>query len=368
MQANRSEEHGVEQIATVTIPAGTPAGTIVLQMPIAAPEIGVRLSTFSRLWTKTKFRRFVVEAVSSNPTSVGGNYTLAIDPDPVQTYTSDERLPARLMALTMATKTNAWADACLNMLPNLLSLFNRFDPATASDAEIREYAAGQVVMATTTDYEDDCEYTVNVGWDVEFEKPDTTPDLEDLVGPPVPTQTRAVFGGRAYTAITPTIIAIADGASCFTPPPTANLDYIVRDNLTLILEHETSVGPIEYTARVLNFSYILATNAISLTVSNSSGLDLVPGIVGLQVPSIYYLDQGGTMVQKIFQRPGIGLIHPIFLKKNKTEVEWMKNARRRRVQKEFQKRLVNEVARKRAEIVAEQPLEELERQLESLLV
>jgi len=320
MQANRSDEHGVEQISTVTVPAGTPAGTIILQVPIAAPTIGVRLATFSRLWTKTIFKNLVVEVTSSNPSSVSGNYTLAIDPDPAQTYDSSEALPARLMALTMANRANAWADTCLQMIPNLRPLFNRFHLEGASDAEIREYAAGQLIMATTTDYAEDCEYTVNVGWDVAFEKPDTTPDVEDLVEGRLFMNT----SGLQYTVPSNTTLSIAAASRAFNRSNVGDFNIAVSDLLRVAPEDGTA----PHSLQVSNIAYTAASDTMLISLTTSVNPPLVAGTLGTQVPIPYTINTG-TSSERRLVKVGYGLIHPVFLRRNRQELGWYDSALRR---------------------------------------
>jgi len=207
-QAHSSQEMGEEQLATVRVPGGTPAGTLLLQFLLAGPTVGTRLPAMANLWTRTKFRHLSFAVTSSNPSSAGGNYTVGIDPDPVQSYASGPDLTDRIMALSEAGQANAWADNGVTMVPLGEHLYNRFHPSTASDAEIREFAAGQFLMATTTEYDVDCEYVVRVAWDVEFFQPDTTP-TQNPVQPPTFIFSSA---GRAYSAA-----ATTGDTTVFTP-------------------------------------------------------------------------------------------------------------------------------------------------------
>jgi hypothetical protein len=199
-QAQSTQEMGEEQLATVKVPGGTPAGTLLLQFLLAGPTVGTRLPAMANLWTRTKFRHLSFAVTSSNPSSAGGNYTVGIDPDPVQSYASGPDLTDRIMALSEAGQANAWADNGVTMVPLGEHLYNRFHASTASDAEIREFAAGQFLMATTTEYDVDCEYVVRVAWDVEFFQPDTTPTL-NAVQPPTFIFSSA---GNAYSAASTT--------------------------------------------------------------------------------------------------------------------------------------------------------------------
>jgi hypothetical protein len=318
LQANTSHEHGVEQIATVSIPAGTPAGTIILQTPIAAPTIGVRLATFSQLWTKTTFRDFVVEVTSSNPSTVSGNYTIAIDPDPAQTYSSDANLPARLMALTMATRSNAWADATVRMQPNALQLFNRFHTEGASDAEIREYAAGQLIMATSTDYTDDCEYTVNVGWDVVFEKPDTT-GLEDNAGPGFVLMNTE---GLPYFSNDLVNLVVGGADAAFNRPNIGSFDRELDDTLTVSVMLTNGSHRATY---VSSLAYDAPTR--TLTIGLTGAVDeLASGVLGLQNPKPYQLNIGDAVPPTTLRKIGYGYIHPVFLRRERKELEWYNKA------------------------------------------
>jgi hypothetical protein len=174
-QAQSSLEHGCEELAIIPIPGGTPAGTILMQALISPTTIGTRLPQFAKLWSNSRFRKLVVKVTSSNPTTNAGNYTLAIDPDPVQTYPSDNNLPGRLLALPTASRANIWASTQVEMKPNNLLMFNKFNIGGASDAELRQFAAGQVLLATTTATPEDQDnnLSVTVEWDVEFQRPDT---------------------------------------------------------------------------------------------------------------------------------------------------------------------------------------------------
>jgi len=100
-----------------------------------------------------------------------------VDPDPTANYISGADVVARLMALTNASKANAWADNAVSSPCNGPLCYTRFNLDTASPAEIRQYADGQYVMATTTEYEEEASYTLNIVWSVYFEQPNTDIDV-----------------------------------------------------------------------------------------------------------------------------------------------------------------------------------------------
>jgi len=309
-QINDSTESGTEEIAQIAVPGGTPAGTILLQALIAAPEIGVRLAKFAELWTKTQFLEFWVEVTSSNPTLVSGNYTIAIDPDPVQSYQSGPELPSRLMALTMATRANAWADNAVHMLPNPLQLFNKFHAATASDAELREYACGQLILATTTDYSDDCEYTVQVHWKVHFSRPDTQPEFGNL-----PANYILIAGYQSFTGATP-IQATFTSAQVWVGGNTpSDGTYIVYDT-GLIISMPVPGGFVATNITTV----VVAGASTTLTYTTVTGA-LPTGVSGPQTPASYPLPGlFSSTGRRRLVRAGRALVHRLV--DTRPHLEW----------------------------------------------
>jgi len=338
-QVNSSREHGTEQLTQISVPAGTPAGTILLQSLIAGPDLGVRLASFATLWTKTKFLQLIIEVISANPSTVSGNYTVAIDPDPVQSYTSGLDLPGRLAALTTSARANAWADNGVIMKPNPISLFNRFNLVGASDAEIREYACGQYIIATTTDYVEPCEYTVNLHWSVAFERPDTTESF-NLPGPP---------GLLLDTVLTtPTL----------TPIISANLLIFSVADVNKMVNRAPPLGIYDLPGLSLHFQDTAGSGrtilcdqiefdedgTATMTTAKPTGGDFAPGVgrVTIQTPSTYSIPLSTTLSRYV--RAGYALLHPWF--KPEKHVQWKMSsiaatnakARKRNMQKVLEER------------------------------
>lgn len=183
--ANTSTEHGKEFLATIDVAAGTPAGTLLLDQLISAVELGKRLPKFADLWTRTRFKSLRVIVSPQTSTSVSGGYVLAIDPDPTVLYTSGDELVPRLKALTGSVTTTAWNGVGIGMPGGRHELlYNRFNNQTASDAEVREYADGKILLATTTDYTEDVSYNIDIEWSVEFQRPDTVPEERPVAPDP----------------------------------------------------------------------------------------------------------------------------------------------------------------------------------------
>jgi hypothetical protein len=320
-QISHSHEAGTEELTTFTIPAGTPAGTVILQTLLAASTLGVRLAKFAELWTNTRFNKFYVHVVSSNPTTVSGNYTVAIDPDPVQTYTSGADLPGRLMALAQSSRANAWADATLAMLPKSDLLYNRFHFATAGDAEIREFAVGQLLIATSTDFVAECTYSVNIHWDVNFERPDTTAD-EDVFNPaPEPDYIILDLVGKFcnVTGLQTLHVNVNETAKCFNKLP-AHGFYTLRSNFRSNVLFGSDSEPLVFDAFVINsndsMDIFTATHLTGLTGTGSfQTQDPRPFVVGgpQRIPS-----------RGRFITAGYAKIHPVF--KPEPHVAWARRA------------------------------------------
>jgi len=338
LQVNTSRERGVEQIAVLSVPSSATAGTILLQTLIAAPTIGVRLSNFSKLWTKTRFHRFDVEVISSNPSSVGGNYTVAIDPDPAQVYNSGIDLPARLMALTMAERANAWANVGLSMKPNPIPLFNRFHIEGASDAEIREYACGQLIVATTTDFDTDCEYIVNVHWDVEFEKPDTT----EFISGDGPSTLWLNTTGADCTSTGTTTLTFSPTTSIFSRVPAGDFTLPLTGELVLEV-NQVSGSPLQRI--VVSLAYTLSTDTLVMTLNGvtPTGSRFIIG----QNPSPFAINstRSGMLTY------GFGLFHP-YIRNRNNEHAW-KEASLKRV---MSKRIRQAIERAEVESAYQQAL------------
>jgi hypothetical protein len=323
-QVNHSIEAGVEQVATISVAEDAPAGTILYQALIAAPDLGVRLAAFAKLWTQTAFLGFVVEVTSSNPSSVSGNYTVAIDPDPAQTYVSGPGLPGRLMALTMAKKANAWADNSVTMKPNTIPLFNRFNLQGASDAEIREYAAGQIIIATTTAYAEACTYTVNIHWHVCFARPDTT----QLAG--VPNPSSYIISCVGYNAIVDgdsipqRFIFPGSSAIWNVKPPVGTYSVL---GLTMTFEDPTQ------TSIAVNVASIEVLVDGSTIIRSRAGSGLTAGTSRciVQNPANFTLQGlgrsstvGGPFNEQLVEA-GFAKLHPWF--PTQSHIEWHRNAK-----------------------------------------
>lgn len=328
-QVNRSREYGSEQIASIKVPAGTPAGTILTQALIAAPTLGKRLSKFAELWTKTVFKKLHVYVTSSNPSTVPGNYTLAIDPDPVVSYESGPTVPGRLMALTTAQKANAWADARVAMPKNEISLFNKFNFRSASDAEVRQYAAGQVIMATTTDYAEDCEYTVNVDYGVEFERPDTTSDSGG--------QDQQVFLDTSWTSYTVSSqVVIFSESNAFrifrgTPPA---VGLYPTPGLTLGLTTTNESLQEVFSAQWLT---VLDTGNVTLEVTPRPGHTLAAsGVVSAQNPAPYVVSTANSLEQPrpIMVQAGYAQLHQYA--PTESHIRWHAKARFEHEKRKFE--------------------------------
>jgi len=366
-QVNHSRERGTEQIANVTIPSGTPAGTVILQALIAAPTIGVRLRAFSELWTKTRFRAFKALVTSSNPTVVGGNYTLAIDPDPVQTYVSGQDVPARLMALTQATKANAWADAEVTMLPNPIPLFNKFTFAGSSDAEIRQFACGVLVLATTTAYDTDCEYTVNVEWDVEFERPDTI-ETEGQVGSPVIFKARNVPVASFDSTNSTYTIDAANALPLFNtlPPPgtyeTPGLNFQSSWTTDLVLgSAHGAISQIFVTATGGIIIYTLAPHFPPSTATNVTLVATIPTeyvIPGVSTPVV------STRQAMKLRKVGLALINGNM--DPTPHLQWEKKVNEAKSQKQLRTTLIEALHHRRLENLKSLEMGELERALDEV--
>jgi len=294
-QIDMSREHGTEQLEIITVPAGTPPGTILLQYLIAAPTLGERLAKFAQLWTQTMFLGLQFRIVSSNPTIVNGNYTIAIDPDPAQNYTSGATLTGRLMALTMASQANAWADTAVTMKPNPTLLFNRFNVGGASDAEIRQYACGQFIFATTTTYDTDCEYTIHLDWDVLFKRPDTE-ILESELAPPTFLMTTvshpynaAAVAGTTYTFLCNTIV--------FNDANIPAGTYLPQGNVIITLRTTGNVAlPV-----TLNTVVIDAFGVVTMTATGPGITPTASGLFGTQTPN------PATILQTGLRKVQVGL-------------------------------------------------------------
>jgi hypothetical protein len=170
-QVNHSFENGTEKLQTVTVPAGTPPGSVLYQTFVTSSTLGPRMAAFSKLWDRTRYLRVAIEVQSSSPTTVAGSYIHAIDPDPVVPYESDGLLPSKLMALQTSKSQSAWAESVIELKPTASTYFNFFDGASASDAEYRQFAPGRYILATNATFDATVDLTIMVSWSVMFERP-----------------------------------------------------------------------------------------------------------------------------------------------------------------------------------------------------
>lgn len=354
-QAASTRLRGIEDLVTIDVPAGTPAGTILLQSLVAAPALGTRLAKLAELWSNTVFAKLAVKVTSANPSTVAGNYTVAYDPDPVQSYTSGPELPGRLMALTQATKANAWADAYLPMAPTRKTLFNRFHTATAGDAEIRDFADGQLIIATTTSYDTDCQYTVTVGWDVLEERPDTLPNSGKL----------------------PTTYILAMGGASGLTSPAANVIRFTSAQKTSVWNVVPPVGT--YSTPSLGIGWVAGSvngpatvlsidntsTHMDVTISSSPTLPASGITIGAQTPVAYLLQTHLFALSEVHLiKTGFCLHHPVFSRKSHTE--WHTRAIGVRLQR-VKLDALKVVHRRRAEAEVEQlDDQELDRRIRSL--
>jgi len=308
-QIHKSREYGQEELAVIEVPQGTPAGTIVTQALLAAPNLGVRFAKFAELWSNTRFLNLWFTVTAANPSTVGGGYTIAIDPDPVQSYSSGDTLPARLLALTQASRANAWADAGVWMLPKKDVMYNKFHTASAGDAEIREYAIGQFIMATHTEYDSDCKYSINVHWDVEFERPDTQQGAGE---PETPTYVLRTAGVQGEVPLTDNTLFDMPSSDVWNLVPPLGIYFTLPGTLSL---SSSSFG-----AKPIQAITVLAGGTTQFTcTSGNFGIVGSTPIVDVQNPATLYLDAGVFALEKMapgkrFVRTGYALVHPYHAK------------------------------------------------------
>jgi len=273
IQANSSRVGGEEQIAQVDIPAGTPAGTIFFQVLVAAPELGTRIQQLSNLWSRTRFEGATLEILAANASTTGGSYVVGYDQNPTTTYISGSDIPSRIKALPEARTVNAWEHTTSQGRLSRQLNYNSFDSANVDDAEIRQYADGQFVVATATNYATAATYTINVRWHVSFESPNVAPTAGQAF--------TVTMSGKAIDVISSTSFT-ADSSVVWSPsiPPDATYTLIEGTLIMVSLNSpgSASVGSITVLGALTTFH----TPTRGFTVV---GTDEILG----QVPTVFFL-------------------------------------------------------------------------------
>lgn len=329
--ANRSVESGQEQVGSITIPAGTPAGTVVYQSVVNGLELGTRIAKITELWARTRFNQLVLVVEAANSTFVPGSYIIAYDQDPTTDYNSSPDLPQRLMALSRAAKTNAWNSVGIPALLSRQLLYNRFSSENVDDAEIRQYADGQFVIATATDYAEEAVYTINIAWDVSFEAPNTAEDLNSVP---------FVFAASnvPWTSVSTSEVTMDESPWSPNTPPDAVYSVIPG---ALQLQYLQGSGHIDVKVN----SITVAAGVTSIQFTNIGSLGST-GKFQNQTPSVYYLPQQAFMVVAGLAQISRSLAKPGTVAKH---VEWFCQAKERARRKTTARLFVQEQERRLTE-------------------
>lgn len=353
VQQSRAIQNGTEQIASITVPAGTPAGTVLWNGLVAGPELGARLPQFARNWARTCFSNLHVEVCASNPSISTGSYIIAYDPDPVVTYTSSPALPQALMALVCATKSNVWADGGIWAGLSRAVLFNRFE-GRVDDAEIRQYADGQLIFATATDCVEELVFTVNIKWWVAFEQPNVDMSLGSS-----PTY-QLTTGGHETTVhyVTDEPIKLEFNTlnvwvSGSAVPAQAKYSVISG---ALTVETYSDLGADTHVIKEIevaaNNKTFLITNGIALTTKSYDG------IARLQSPGVYKLPEG--MPISTYRTLGLAKVSGAIAEKTRdAHRSWADKARERMLARRALALVIDEEQRRTVESLRELSLADL---------
>lgn len=355
VQQSRAIQNGTEQIASITVPAGTPAGTILWNGLVAGPELGARLPQFARNWARTCFSNLHVEVCASNPSISTGSYIIAYDPDPVVTYTSSPALPQALMALVCATKSNVWADGGIWAGLSRAVLFNRFE-GKVDDAEIRQYADGQLIFATATDCVEELVFTVNIKWWVAFEQPNVDMSLGST-----PTY-QLTTGGQDvsihYVTGEPihlefNTLNVWNSGSAI--PPQAKYS-VVKGSLEIKTSFDNSEGERTWAVTELE---VAANNKTFATVDNVAAVDRVyEGVVRSQSPGVYKLPDGIPI--STYRSLGLAKVSGAIAEKTRdAHRAWADKARERLLTRRALALVIDEEQRRTVEALRDLTLEDL---------
>lgn len=353
VQQSRAIQNGTEQIASITVPAGTPAGTVLWNGLVAGPELGARLPQFARNWARTCFSNLHVEVCASNPSISTGSYIIAYDPDPVVTYTSSPALPQALMALVCATKSNVWADGGIWAGLSRAVLFNRFE-GRVDDAEIRQYADGQLIFATATDCVEELVFTVNIKWWVAFEQPNVDMSLGST-----PTYQLTTAGHDVTTHyVTGELIkhefdTLNVWISGSAVPPQAK--YAVIEG-SLTISTDTSQGGRSWTIKEIE---IAANNKTFLITDSTASSDVVyEGTTKSQSPGVYKLPDGAPI--STYRSLGLAKVSGAIAEKTRdAHRAWADKARERLLTRRALALVIDEEQRRTVEALRDLTLEDL---------
>ncbi|APG76386.1 hypothetical protein 3 [Hubei tombus-like virus 21] len=167
---------GTDQIQVVTIPAGTPSGTVVFAQSF---NVGLTqtLRNVGRSFSNWKLKHAVWDVVSKTNTMVGGGYVMATSPDPMYAVPGGPEAIAQVLALEGATSVKAWQSKAIRAksLSQLKYTIVGNDP--------RLYEDHVFVLLVDSPPTEEISLSVTLKWGVHFSHPAIYADATGNVHP-----------------------------------------------------------------------------------------------------------------------------------------------------------------------------------------
>jgi hypothetical protein len=153
-----------DRLIQVTIPAGTPRGSTIVDIPLPANSTP-RMQTQSRLFQKWQVKRFTFTAQTQISTAVNGGYVMAHLRDPTMSIGTGEDALRNLTAVQGSQTSKNWQSTVLHVGAWEQSLF------TANGNDPRLTTAGRLVMLVDGPPSVDMHITVTLSWTAYFSYP-----------------------------------------------------------------------------------------------------------------------------------------------------------------------------------------------------
>nr|QZZ63390.1 hypothetical protein [Leuven Tombus-like virus 5] len=167
---------GTDQIEIITIPVGTPSGTVVFSK---AFNIGLTqtLRNVGRSFSNWKLKHAIWDVVSKTNTMVGGGYIMATSPDPMYAVPGGPQAIAQVLALEGATSVKAWQSKAIKAksLAQLKYTIVGNDP--------RLYEDHVFVLLVDSPPTEEISLSITLKWGVHFSHPAIYDDAIGNVSP-----------------------------------------------------------------------------------------------------------------------------------------------------------------------------------------
>lgn len=159
-----------DRLIHVTLPAGTPRGTVVYDQ-IITPSIAARLRTQASLFQKVTYARLRFEVQTQTPTTNGGGYVVSFLHDPQMDIGTGEAALRALTAVQGTQTSKFWQSVDMSIQTTSQQYF------TLNGNDVRLFSPGRFVVLSDGAPTEPVAITILMHWTVGF----TRPALQRLV-------------------------------------------------------------------------------------------------------------------------------------------------------------------------------------------